>query len=64
MTDAEIGGMAVQGPRIYEDVNAVVGGYLRDLAFAQSSPQKIVRIQAGGGGDLRARPAVNRSRRT
>jgi hypothetical protein len=40
MTDAEIGGMAVQGPRIYEDVNAVVGGYLRDLAFAQSSQQK------------------------
>jgi histidinol phosphatase-like PHP family hydrolase len=26
--------------RAYADVNAVVGGYLRDLAFAQSSPQK------------------------
>lgn len=25
----------------YADVNAVVGGYLRDLAFAQSSPQKM-----------------------
>jgi len=24
----------------YEDVNAVVGGLLRDLAFAQASPQK------------------------
>src|SRR5262245_19087854 len=23
------------------DINAVVGGYLRDLAFAQSSPQKM-----------------------
>ena len=34
MTSAD---MAVQGPRIYADVNAVVGGYLRDLAFAQSS---------------------------
>jgi hypothetical protein len=33
--------MAVQGPRTYADVNAVVGGYLRDLAFAQSSQQKM-----------------------
>jgi histidinol phosphatase-like PHP family hydrolase len=33
--------MAVQAPRIYADVNAVVGGYLRDLAFAQSSQQKM-----------------------
>ena len=41
MTNADMGGMAVQGPRIYSDVNAVVGGYLRDLAFAQSSQQKM-----------------------
>ena len=27
--------------RVYPDVNAVVGGYLRDLAFAQSSQQKM-----------------------
>jgi histidinol phosphatase-like PHP family hydrolase len=33
--------MAVQTPRTYADVNAVVGGYLRDLAFAQSSQQKM-----------------------
>jgi hypothetical protein len=33
--------MPVQEPRIYVDVNAVVGGYLRDLAFAQSSQQKM-----------------------
>jgi hypothetical protein len=33
--------LAVQGARIYADVNAVVGGYLRDLAFAQSSPQRM-----------------------
>jgi hypothetical protein len=33
--------MAVQGPRGYADVNAVVGGYLRDLAFAQSSQHKM-----------------------
>jgi histidinol phosphatase-like PHP family hydrolase len=26
---------------MYADVNAVVGGYLRDLAFAQASPQKM-----------------------
>jgi len=26
---------------IYADVNAVVGGYLRDLAYAQSSQQKM-----------------------
>ena len=41
MTTADMGGMEVQGPRIYADVNAVVGGYLRDLAFAQSSQQKM-----------------------
>ena len=29
------------GSRTYADVNAVVGGYLRDLAFAQSSQQKM-----------------------
>src|SRR6187401_2559118 len=33
--------MAVQSSRTYPDVNAVVGGYLRDLAFAQSSQQKM-----------------------
>ena len=33
--------MAVAAPRTYADVNAVVGGYLRDLAFAQSSQQKM-----------------------
>src|SRR4030095_9075276 len=33
--------MAMQAPRTYGDVNAVVGGYLRDLAFAQSSQQKM-----------------------
>lgn len=32
--------MAVPNVRTYSDVNAVVGGYLRDLAFAQSSQQK------------------------
>jgi Helix-hairpin-helix domain len=33
--------MAVHGSRTHADVNAVVGGYLRDLAFAQSSKQKM-----------------------
>jgi histidinol phosphatase-like PHP family hydrolase len=33
--------MAVPNSRTCADVNAVVGGYLRDLAFAQSSPQKM-----------------------
>ena len=33
--------MALQRSQTYADVNAVVGGYLRDLAFAQSSPQKM-----------------------
>ena len=32
---------AAHPPRTYADVNAVVGGYLRDLAFAQSSQQKM-----------------------
>ena len=41
MTSAENGQMAAQEPRLYADVNAVVGGYLRDLAFAQSSQQKM-----------------------
>ena len=36
-----VSAMAVQGPRIHADINAVVGGYLRDLAFAQSSQQKM-----------------------
>ena len=27
--------------RPHGDVNAVIGGYLRDLAFAQASPQKM-----------------------
>src|SRR4030095_8577217 len=33
--------MVVQASRTYADVNAVVGGYLRDLAFVQSSQQKM-----------------------
>jgi len=33
--------MPVEGSRTYADVNGVVGGYLRDLAFAQSSQQKM-----------------------
>lgn len=33
--------MAVREPRTVSDLNAVVGGYLRDLAFAQASPQKM-----------------------
>jgi Helix-hairpin-helix domain len=33
--------MAVEAPRTDADVNAVVGGYLRDLAFSQSSQQKM-----------------------
>ena len=33
--------LAVQRSRTYADVNAVVGGYLRDLAFAQASQQKM-----------------------
>jgi histidinol phosphatase-like PHP family hydrolase len=34
--------MTISGSRTYADVNAVIGGYLRDLAFAQSSPQKML----------------------
>jgi histidinol phosphatase-like PHP family hydrolase len=33
--------MAMHASRTYADVNAAVGGYLRDLAFAQSSQQKM-----------------------
>jgi putative hydrolase len=31
----------MDGTRAHEDVNAAIGGYLRDLAFAQASPQKM-----------------------
>jgi histidinol phosphatase-like PHP family hydrolase len=34
-------GPAVPKTRTYGDVNAVIGGYLRDLAFAQASQQKM-----------------------
>ena len=33
--------VATPTPGIGADVNAVVGGYLRDLAFAQSAKQKM-----------------------
>jgi putative hydrolase len=33
--------MPVEESRTYTDINGVVGGYLRDLAFAQSSQQKM-----------------------
>ena len=33
--------MALQEFRTYADINAVIGGYLRDLAFAQSSQPKM-----------------------
>ena len=35
-----MGATEVQGSRTYADINAVVGGYLRDLAFVQSAVQK------------------------
>jgi histidinol phosphatase-like PHP family hydrolase len=31
----------MDSPRAHADLNAVIGGYLRDLAFAQPSPQKM-----------------------
>ena len=40
-TDTAIPSTVESGPRRFADVNAVVGGYLRDLAFAQSSQQKM-----------------------
>jgi hypothetical protein len=33
--------VALQESRTYADINAVIGGYLRDLAFAQSSQPKM-----------------------
>jgi putative hydrolase len=33
--------MALQEARTYADINAVIGGYLRDLAFAQSSQPRM-----------------------
>jgi hypothetical protein len=41
MTNAKLHAAAGQGCQVSADVNAVVGGYLRDLAFAQSSQQKM-----------------------
>ena len=34
--------MTVRESRTHADVNAAIGGYLRDLAFAQSSQQKML----------------------
>lgn len=41
------------GVRTYADVNAVVGGYLRDLAFAQSSQQKMFGYKRAAAAILR-----------
>src|SRR5580765_7087993 len=40
-SDASVREMAAEKLRAYADVNAVIGGYLRDLAFAQSSQPKM-----------------------
>ena len=56
--------MAVQGPRIYADVNAVVGGYLRDLAFAQSSQQKMFGYKRAAAAIFALDTPAHRSRRT
>ena len=64
MTTADMGGMAVQGPRIYADVNAVVGGYLRDLAFAQSSQQKMFGYKRAAAAIFALDTPAHRSRRT
>jgi hypothetical protein len=48
--------MAVQEPRTCADVNAVVGGYLRDLAFAQSSQQKMFGARFNHAQTLRVHP--------
>ena len=42
--------MEIERPRRHADVNAVIGGYLRDLAFAQPSQQQF--------GYKRAAPAI------
>ena len=49
---------SVRKPSRHADVNAVVGGLLRDLALAQTSPQRDVRLQARGGSYCRARRAA------
>ena len=59
-----MGAMAVQGPRIYADVNAVVGGYLRDLAFAQSSQQKMFGYKRAAAAIFALDTPAHRSRRT
>ena len=52
--------MAVEAPRTYADVNAVVGGYLRDLAFAQSSQQKMFGYKRAANAILVVGPATDR----
>ena len=37
-----IAGQGPRTPRDYGDVNAVIGGYLRDPAFVQSSAPKVL----------------------
>jgi putative hydrolase len=41
------------GSRLHVDVNAVIGGYLRDLAFAQSSQQKMFGYRRAAAAILR-----------
>ena len=56
--------MAVQGSLVYTDVNAVVGGKLRDvLAFAQSSQQKMFGYKRAAAAIFALDPPANRSRR-
>src|SRR6516162_9389263 len=44
--------MAVEGSRRYADVNAVVGRYLRDLAFVQRSKQQMYGYKRAAGAIL------------
>ena len=47
----------------YADVNAVVGGYLRDLAFAQSGSTRVIREILETGGSPTVEQAIERSER-
>ena len=47
----------------YADVNAVVGGYLRDLAFAQSGSTRVIREILETGGSPIVEQAIERSER-
>ena len=48
----------MENPRIHADINAIIGSYLRDLAFAQPSQQKMFGYKRAAAAILALETAV------